>query len=30
MIPKNLFAGQQWKTDIENGLTDMGRAEERV
>ena len=29
MVPKNLFAGQQW-TDIENRLMDMGRGEERV
>ena len=29
MVPKNLFAGQQWK-DIENRLMDMGRGEERV
>ena len=29
MVPKNLFAGQQWR-NIENRLTDMGRREERV
>ena len=30
MVQKNLFAGQQWETDIENRLTDMGKGEERV
>ena len=30
MVLKSLFTGQQWRTDIENRLTDMGRGEERV
>ena len=30
MVQKNLFAGQQWETDTENRLTDMGKGEERV
>ena len=30
MILKNLFTRQQWKNDIENGLMNMGREEERV
>ena len=30
MVLKNLFTGQQWRTDIENRLLDMGRGEERV
>ena len=30
MVLKNLFAGQQWETDTENRLTDMGKGEERV
>ena len=27
---KDLFTGQQWKTNIENRLMDMGREEGRV
>ena len=30
MVLKNLFTGQQWKTDIETRLMDMGRGEKRV
>ena len=30
MVPRNLFIGQQWRTDLENRLMDMGRGEERV
>ena len=30
MVPGNLFIGQQWRTDLENRLMDMGRGEERV
>ena len=30
MVLKNLFTGQQWRTDIENRILDMGRGEERV
>ena len=29
MVPKNLFAGQQWRKK-ENRLMDMGRGKERV
>ena len=29
-VPKNLFAGSNGETDIENRLMDMGRGEERV
>ena len=30
MVLKNLFSGQQWRINIENRLTDMGRGEERM
>ena len=30
MVLKNLFTGQQWRTDIENRLMDMGRGKKRV
>ena len=30
MVPKNLFAGQQWRKNIENRFMDTGRGEERV
>ena len=30
MVLKNVFTGQQWKTDKENRLMDMGRGEESV
>ena len=30
MVPKNLFAGHNGETDIENRLMDMERGEERV
>ena len=30
MVLKNLFTGQQWRTDIESRLTDMGGGEARV
>ena len=30
MVLKNLFTGQHWRRDIENGLVDMGRREKRV
>ena len=30
MVLKNLFTGQQWRTDIENRILDMGRGDERV
>ena len=30
MVLKNLLTGQQWRTDIENRLMDMGRGKKRV
>ena len=30
MVLNNLFTGQQWRTDVENRLMDMGRGEKRV
>ena len=30
MVLKNLFIGQQWRTDIESRLMDMGRGEKKV
>ena len=30
MVLKSLFTGQQWRTDIENRLTDMGRGEDEM
>ena len=29
MVLNNLFTGQQWRTDVENRLMDMGRGEKR-
>ena len=30
MVQMNLFAGQEWDADIENGHVDTGRGEEGV
>jgi len=30
MVLNNLFSGQQWRTDIEDRLMEMGRGKERV
>ena len=30
MVLNNLFTGQQWRTDVENRLMDMGRGEKKV
>ena len=30
MVLNNLFSGQQWITDIEDRLMEMGRGKERV